>query len=79
IDKSENSIFQLQLQEYRDGKIDFIKLSKLLVERLMTSLAEGQQLKWATGGLIVFLEYLEDDRTYLLISMIKEKKAITFD
>lgn len=79
IDKSENSIFQLQLQEYRDGKIDFIKLSKLLVARLMASLAEGQQLKWATGGLIVLLEYLEDGKSYLLISMIKEKKAITFD
>lgn len=79
IDKSENSIFQLQLQEYRDGKIDFVKLSKLLVARLMASLAEGQQLKWATGGLIVFLEYIEADKSYLLITMIKEKKAITFD
>lgn len=79
IDKSENSIFQLQLQEYRDGKIDFIKLSKLLVSRLMTSLAEGQQLKWATGGLIILLEYLENGKSYLLITMIKEKKAITFD
>ncbi len=79
IDKSENSIFQLQLQEYRDGKIDFIKLSKLLVARLMDSLGEGQQLKWATGGLIVLIEYVEDHNTYLMISMIKEKKAITFD
>lgn len=79
IDKSENSIFQLQLQDYRDGKIDFIKLSKLHVERLMTALSEGQQLKWATGGLIVFLEYLEAGNTYLLITMIKEKTAITFD
>ncbi|WP_017389866.1 nucleoid-associated protein [Acinetobacter calcoaceticus] len=79
IDKSENSIFQLQLQDYRDGKIDFIKLSKLHVERLITALSEGQQLKWATGGLIVFLEYLEAGNTYLLITMIKEKTAITFD
>lgn len=79
IDKSENSIFQLQLQDYRDGKIDFIKLSKLHVERLMTALSEGQQLKWATGGLIVFLEYLEAGNTYLLITMIKEKTAIAFD
>lgn len=79
IDKSENSIFQLQLQDYRDGKIDFIKLSKLHVERIMTALSEGQQLKWATGGLIVFIEYLEAGNTYLLITMIKEKTAITFD
>ncbi|RPE28321.1 nucleoid-associated protein [Acinetobacter sp. BIGb0102] len=79
IDKSENSIFQLQLQDYRDGKIDFIKLSRLHVERLMTALSEGQQLKWATGGLIVFLEYREADNTYLLVTMIKEKTAITFD
>lgn len=79
IDKSENSIFQLQLQDYRDGKIDFIKLSKLHVKRLMTALSEGQQLKWATGGLIVFLEYLEAGNIYLLITMIKEKTAITFD
>lgn len=79
IEKSENSIFQLQLQEYRDGIIDFVKLSKLLVARLMASLQEGQQLKWATGGLIVFLEYLEAGKAYLLITMIKEKKAITFD
>lgn len=79
IDRSENSIFQLQLQDYRDGKIDFIKLSKLHVERLMAALSEGQQLKWATGGLIVFLEYMEAGNTYLLITMIKEKTAITFD
>lgn len=79
IDKSANSIFQLQLQEYRDGTIDFIQLTKLLVQRLMTSLAEGQPLKWATGGLIVFLEYVEAGKSFLLITMIKEKKAITFD
>ncbi|MFK4049522.1 nucleoid-associated protein [Acinetobacter venetianus] len=79
IDRSENSIFQLQLQDYRDGKIDFIKLSKLHVERLMAALSDGQQLKWATGGLIVFIEYLEAGNTYLLITMIKEKTAITFD
>lgn len=79
IDRSENSIFQLQLQDYRDGKIDFIKLSKLHVGRLMAALSEGQQLKWATGGLIVFLEYLEAGNIYLLITMIKEKTAITFD
>lgn len=79
IDRSENSIFQIQLQQYRDGEIDFIKLSKLHVERLMTSLSEGQQLKWATGGLVVFLEYIEAGNTYLLITMIKEKTAITFD
>ncbi len=79
IDQSENSIFHLQLQQYYNGEINFIKLSKLLVERLMIALSEGQQLKWATGGLIVLIEYIEAGRTYLLITMIKEKKAITFD
>ena len=79
IERSENSVFQMQLQDYRDGKIDFIHLSKLHVARLMKALSDGQQLKWATGGLIVFVEYIEAGQTYLLISMIKEKKAITFD
>ena len=79
IDRSENSIFHLQLQQYRNNELDFVQLTRLLVGRLMAELSSGKPLELGTGGLIVCLEYLEANKTYLLITMIKEKKSITFN
>lgn len=79
IDKTPNSIFNIQLQEYRSGKINFVTLSHLLLDRLHKLLSEDQALKLGTGGLIVLIEYEESQKDFLLITMIKEKSAITFD
>ncbi|QQC84999.1 nucleoid-associated protein [Acinetobacter bereziniae] len=79
IDRSDNSIFQLQLDQYRKGELDFVQLTRLLVGRLMSELSEGKPLDLGTGGLIVCLEYIEANKTFLLITIIKEKKSITFN
>ena len=79
IERSDNSIFHLQLQQYRKGELDFVELSRLLVDRLMSELSEGKPLDLGTGGLIVCLEYIEATKTFLLITIIKEKKSITFN
>lgn len=79
IDRSDNSIFHLQLQQYRKDELDFVELSRLLVGRLMSELSEGKPLDLGTGGLIVCLEYIEAGKTFLLITIIKEKKSITFN
>lgn len=79
IDRSDNSIFQLQLEQYRKGELEFVQLTRLLVGRLMSELSEGKPLDLGTGGLIVCLEYIESNKNFLLITMIKEKKSITFN
>ena len=79
IERSDNSIFHLQLQQYRKGELDFVELSRLLVGRLMSELSVGKPLDLGTGGLIVCLEYIEAGKTFLLITIIKEKKSITFN
>lgn len=79
IDRSENSNFHQQLIKYRKNELDFVQLTRLLVERLMKELSSGKPLDLATGGLVVCLEYIEANKKYLLITMIKEKKSITFN
>ena len=76
IDNGENSRFYKDLKEYKSGELDFIKLTTLLLDRLNTNLKSSPA---ATGGLVVVIEYEEANKSYLLISMIKEKSAITFD
>lgn len=51
-------------------------MTTLLLDRLNTNLKGSPA---ATGGLVVVIQYEEGKNSYLLISMIKEKSAITFD
>lgn len=76
VENGENSKFSDNLKEYRAGNLDFVKLTTLLLDRLNKELKSSPA---ATGGLVVVVEYEEADKSYLLISMIKEKSAITFD
>lgn len=76
VDSGENAKFSSDLLQYKNSEIDFVKLTTLLLDRLNTNLKSSPA---ATGGLVVVIEYEESNRSYLLISMIKEKSAITFD
>lgn len=76
VDSGENANFSKDLIDYTNGKINFIKLTTLLLDRLNTNLKGSPA---ATGGLVVVIQYEEGKNSYLLISMIKEKSAITFD
>jgi len=79
IENTPNSVFHSQLKDYQAGNLDFIPLSHRLLERLEKNLGSGKALQLATGGLLVLIEYEENQKTFMLVSMIKEKTAITFD
>lgn len=74
--KDEDSNFTKYLNKYLSSEIDFLIFSQKVFGLISTEI-EGTAT--ATGGIILFLEYKQLDKEYILIVVLKEKDVMTLN
>jgi nucleoid-associated protein len=79
IDDEDNYPFSRRLSQYLDGAddLDFLSFSKLAMSILETKIKD---VRLATGGYLLFAEYVEEDGNHsLIVASIKDRPGLAFD
>jgi len=71
-----NYPFSGLLRGYVDTQSEFVNFTHVSMATLQSKIASSQL---ATGGYILFAEYLEGGRSYLIVASIKHRPGLAFD
>ena len=76
IDNIDGYPLQTRLSEYLGGNISFLAFTKRAMKILKSKIDDA---RLATGGYLLFVEYLNEESHSFIIASIKDKKGLAFD